>query len=156
MLRLFAALILADALAPSARADTSVIISGGGFSFFSGSEGLHRFHHERRHWRRFHDGGGFVFHRLPRRHDLFLSSPHHQHWTTRRKHRTWEHGHDHHHRKHAKPQVVIILPWAFDGRIKILPAPGHDHVGSLRDHRTGHLALVPLPSRKPGWIVLAD
>lgn len=155
MLRLFAALILAVALAPSARADTSVIISGGGFSFFSGSEGPHRFHHERRHWRRFHDGGGFVFHRLPR-HDLFLSSPHHQHWTTRRKHRTWEHGHDHHHRKHAKPQVVIILPWAFDGRIKILPAPGHDHVGSLRDHRTGHLALVPLPSRKPGWIVLAD
>ena len=59
MLRLFAALILAIALAPSARADTSVIISGGGFSFFSGSEGLHRFHHERRHWRRFHDGGGF-------------------------------------------------------------------------------------------------
>jgi hypothetical protein len=158
MPRFMAALVLLIAMAAAARADTSVIISGGGFSFYSGPSGLQRFHHDGgMHWRKSHrHGGSFLFHRLPRHDHMLLSVPHRQGWIARRKLRSWDQGHAHGFRRHVRPQVVIIVPGAFDSRIEIVTVPGRPCFGTLFDRRTGHSRLVLLPPVKPGALPQFD
>jgi hypothetical protein len=156
MLRLVAAFLLFIALSAPGRADTSVIISGGGFSFFSGSGGLQHFHRGG-HWRKAHKlDKGFHFHRLRRHERLLLPSPHHRSWIGRHEPGSWHHGHKRHWKKQARPQIVIVVPGPFDSRIKIVTVPGQLGFGTFLDRRTGHHRLVLLPPLKPGRLAFAD
>ena len=157
MLRLLAAFLLLITLTLTAHADTSVIISGGGFSFFSGSGKLKHFHDHGTHWRKRHQlGGGHVFHRLPRHERLLLPSQHHGSWIQRHKLRSWDHGHERHWKKHLGPQVIIVIPGSFDSRIKIVTVPGRPHFGTFFEGRTGQHRLVLLPPLKPGRLASTD
>jgi hypothetical protein len=157
MHRLLAAFVLLLPLALPAYADTSVIISGGGFSFLSGSGKLKHFHGHGDHWRKRHQlGGGHFFHRLPRHERLLLASPHPGSWMQRHKLGPWDHGHKRHWKQPLAPHVIIVIPVPFDSRIKIVTVPGQPHFGTFFDGRTGRHRLVLLPPLKPGRLALAD
>ena len=159
MHRLLAAALLSLLALGPARADTSMIISGGGFSFFSHSGSARHFRHDHGfHFGNPHRSGGeFFFHRLPRHHDRALRSlPRSQDWFVRRTQRSWAHGVERHRHRHAAPQVMILVPDSFSGGVRIVTAPGRPSFATMVDRRSGHRTLLLLPPLKPGRHAFLD
>jgi hypothetical protein len=160
MHRLLAAALLSLLALGPARADTSVIISGGGVSFFSHSGSVRHFHHDRGfHFRKSHRSGGeFFFHRVPRHHDRALRSlPRSQDWIARRTLRSWDHGVARHRHTHAAPQVIILVPGSFSGGVKIVTVPGRPpSFATVFERGSGHRTLMLLPPLKPGRNAFLD
>jgi hypothetical protein len=155
-----AAVLSALALAPGpARADTNVIISGGGYSVFSHSGTWRQFHHDRGfHFRKSHRAGGdFFFHRLPRHHDRALRSlPRSQDWIQRRTLPSWDRRVERHRHRHGGAQVIILAPGSFGGGVKIVTVPGRPSFATMFERRSGHRRLVLLPPLKPGRSAFFD
>jgi hypothetical protein len=162
VVRLLAMLILILTLAAPARADTSIVISGGGFTFFSGSESFahsrRHFHgHHQRHWGsiwRQRQGDHWSFYHPGRRH-LLLGQTHGHGVLLSRRHRDWRHGHGHgwsFEKQERRPQIVIVVPGSAESRIKIVTAPGQPAFATVFDPLAGTIALVPRPILKPSHL----
>jgi hypothetical protein len=157
MLRLIAAFVLVIGIAAPAGADTSIIVSGNGFTFFSGSGGLRHFHDGGTHWRKRHQlGGAHFFHRLPRHQRLLLPERRHGNWIARHELRSWDNGHQRHWKRDAAPQVIVLVPIPFETHVKIVTVPGQPCFGTFFDRRSGTHRVVLLPLLKPGRLAFAD